>query len=70
MGQLKSQFGKRVQTLRHKAKMTQEDLANEVGVTIESISNIERGIYGPSFDTLEKISLAFNVPVKNLFIFE
>jgi len=70
MGQLKSQFGKRVQALRYKAKMTQEDLANEVGVTIESISNIERGIYGASFDTVEKIAAAFNVPVKNLFIFD
>jgi len=70
MGQLKKQFGKRVQTLRYKAKMTQEDLASEVGVTIESISNIERGVYGPTFDTLEKISNALNVPVRNLFIFE
>lgn len=70
MEPLKKQFGKRVQTLRFKAKMTQEDLANEVGITIESISNIERGIYGPSFDTLEKLAAAFNVPVRILFFFE
>ncbi len=70
MGQLKKQFGKRVQTLRFAAKMTQEHLANGVGVTVESISNIERGIYGPSFDNLEKIADALNVPVENLFAFE
>lgn len=70
MGQLKKQFGKRLQTLRFAAKMTQEDLANEVGITIESISNIERGIYGPSFVTLEKIADALNMPVKKLFVFD
>jgi transcriptional regulator with XRE-family HTH domain len=70
MGQLKKQFGKRVQSLRLSAKMTQEQLANEVGVTIESISNIERGIYGPTFDNLEKIANALKVTVNNLFLFE
>lgn len=70
MGQLKKQFGQRIQTLRLSVKMTQEQLANEVGVTVESISNIERGIYGPSFDTLEKISIALKLPVKNLFAFD
>ena len=44
-------------------------LANEVGLTIESISNIERGIHGPTFENLEKIAIALNVPVKELFEF-
>jgi len=70
MEQLKKQFGKRVQTLRLKRKMTQEDLANAVGVTVESISNIERGVYGASFDTLEKLAAAFGQDVKHLFIFD
>ena len=67
---LKKRFGKRVQALRFQEKMTQEDLANAVGVTVESISNIERGIYGPSFDTLEKLAAALGEEVKNLFIFD
>ncbi|HEX7762833.1 MAG TPA: helix-turn-helix transcriptional regulator, partial [Cellvibrio sp.] len=46
--QLKKQFGKRVQQLRQARKITQEELAEKVGVSIESISNIERGIHGPS----------------------
>lgn len=68
--QLKKQFGKRVQQLRQAKKITQEELAEKVGVSIESISNIERGIHGPSFDNLEKIILALNVPAKTLFEFE
>lgn len=70
MSELKKQFGKRVQKLRLAAKMTQENLADEVGITIESISNIERGIHGPSFDTLEKIALALDAPVRKLFLFD
>jgi transcriptional regulator with XRE-family HTH domain len=68
--QLKKQFGKRVQQLRQARKITQEELAEKVGVSIESISNIERGIHGPSFDNLEKIVLALQVPAKTLFEFD
>lgn len=69
MSQLKIDFGKRLQALRLEADMTQEALADEIGVTIESISNIERGIYGPKFDNLEKIAEVLDVPVKELFDF-
>ena len=70
MSQLKMNFGKRMQALRLEANMTQEKLANEIGVTIESISNIERGIFGPKFDNLEKIADVLNIPVKELFEFD
>jgi len=49
--------------------MTQEVLANEIGLTVESISNIERGIHGPKFDNLEKLADILGVPVRELFEF-
>jgi len=70
MEPLRKQFGRRVQRLRIEGKITQEQLADQVGITIESISNIERGIHGPSFDNLEKIARALKVPVYRLFEFE
>lgn len=70
MAQLKIQFGKRLQELRRQAGITQEQLADEIGLTVESISNIERGIFGPKFENLEKIAAVLNVPVKELFAFE
>lgn len=70
MGQLKTKFGKRVQALRMEAEVTQEQLADAAGLTVESISNIERGIYGPKFDNLEKIAKVLGVPVKELFEFD
>jgi transcriptional regulator with XRE-family HTH domain len=68
--QLKKQFGKRVQQLRLTRKITQEELAEQVGLTIESISNIERGIHGPTFDNLERLAAALNTSVKTLFEFD
>lgn len=67
---LKKQFGKRLQQVRSSGGLTQEELAEKVGLTIESISNMERGIHGPSFDNLEKIVAALNVPAKTFFEFE
>lgn len=69
MSQLKEHFGKRLQQLRLEAGFTQEQLADEIGVTIESISNIERGIHGPKFETLEKLAAALDITVKELFYF-
>ena len=69
MSDLKKHFGLKLKTLRNNAKITQEQMADSVDVTIETISNIERGIFGPRFDTLEKIASALKVPVKDLFDF-
>lgn len=70
MSQLKNDFGKRLQALRLEAEMTQEELADDIGVTVESISNIERGVFGPKFDNLEKIAAVLNIEVKELFDFD
>jgi len=70
MSQLKINFGKRLQALRLEAEMTQDELAGEIGVTVESTSNIERGVFGPKFDNLEKIANVLGVPVKELFYFD
>ena len=70
MNKLKKSFGKRLQTLRTSMGITQEQLADAVGLTVESISNIERGVYGPKFDNLEKIAATLGVPVRELFEFD
>jgi transcriptional regulator with XRE-family HTH domain len=67
---LKTNFGLRLKALRNQAGVTQEQLAENIGISIESISNIERGIHGPTFNNLEKIAAAINVDVKLLFEFD
>jgi transcriptional regulator with XRE-family HTH domain len=49
--------------------MTQEQLAEAIGVSVDLISNIERGVNAPSFKTIEKLSQTLNVPPKELFDF-
>jgi len=69
MSKFKTNFGKRLRELRLDAVVTQEQLAEVIRETIESVSNMERGIYGPKFENIEKIALALDVPVKSLFDF-
>jgi len=70
MAKLKVQFGKRLQQLRTEIGMTQEQLADKTQLTVESISNMERGLYGPKFENLEKIAAVLKVQVKELFDFD
>lgn len=69
MASLKTKFGKKLKEIRNARGVTQEELADKTGLTVESISNIERGIFGPKFDNLEKIAKVLKVEVKALFDF-
>lgn len=67
---LKKEFGKRLQRLRKYKGFTQAQLAEAIEMSIETVSNMERGINGPSFDTLEKLSKVLKTPVHEFFLFE
>lgn len=69
MARLKTQFGARLKLLRTEKGLTQEQLADATDLTIESISNIERGIFGPRFDNHERIAAALDMQVQQLFEF-
>jgi transcriptional regulator with XRE-family HTH domain len=70
MDDLRKKFGKRLQTLRRQAGLTQEQLAGATGISVDFISLVERGINAPSFDNLEKLAKALGVPYRELFDFE
>jgi len=67
---LKSDFGKRLQKIRKYKGLTQAQLAEAMDLSIEMISNMERGINGPSFATLEKITEVLKVTAHELFFFD
>ena len=54
-------FGTELRELRHRAQMSQEQLAFEAGVHRTYISLLERGQKIPTLDTLFKICAALNV---------
>ncbi len=50
-----ARLGQRLQLWREKAGKSQEELATHIGVSVTSISNIERGANYPSFENFIKI---------------
>ena len=61
----------RVRRLRFdNGEMTQQQLADKVGVTRQTIIAIESGRYSPSLPLAFKISRAFGVKIEDVFEFE
>ena len=50
--------------------MTQQELADRVGVTRQTILSIEKGRYSPSVGLAIRIAETFGVPVEALFELE
>ncbi|TAJ14812.1 transcriptional regulator [Patescibacteria group bacterium] len=53
--------------LRTQKSMTQEELAEKIGVTRQTIISIEKGHYTPSVLLALKISAVFKIPVDEIF---
>lgn len=67
MSTLRTRFGKRLRQIRRYRDLTQEQLAEALGLSVEFISNIERGKSAPSFETIEKLAEVLQVTVEELF---
>ncbi len=52
--------------LRNKDNMTQQELAEKIGISLSAISMYERGQREPNFETLEAIADYFNVDMNQL----
>jgi DNA-binding XRE family transcriptional regulator len=63
-------FGERVRSLRLSKKLSQEALSERVGISVDFLSLIERGRNSPSFETMQSLADALNVPVDRLFTFD
>lgn len=60
----------RIQELRKELKIRQEDLADAVGVTRQTIISLENGKYNASLLLAHKIAKYFHKPIEDIFIFE
>ena len=67
---LQRKLGKRIGDLRRARKLTQEQLAEAVGCSVEFISLVERGVNAPSVAGLEKFSKVLRIEVNELFVFD
>jgi putative transcriptional regulator len=50
--------------------LTQEDLANAVGVTRQTVIAMEKGQYNPSLELAFKIAYYFKVTIEDVFVYE
>ena len=66
---LKHDLGQKIQKLRKERKITQEHLAEIVGIDPKNISRIENGNNYPTAENLTSIAAALEVNIYELFVF-
>ena len=60
-----------IRTLRfHHGEMTQQELADRIGVTRQTVIAIEQGRYSPSLEAAFRIARVFGAPLEEVFKFE
>ena len=60
----------RIQELRKANKIMQAELADEMGVTRQTIISLEKGRYNASLELAFKIARYFGKTIEEVFIFE
>jgi len=67
----KSRINNNIRKLRFlNEEMTQQHLAEKVGVTRQTIIAMEQGKYSPSLELAFRIALVFGVPLEEVFSYE
>jgi len=67
----KTRITNKIRTLRFLAnEMTQQQLADSVGVTRQTILAVENGKYSPSLELASAIARVFDKSVEEVFAFE
>ena len=66
---LKANFGNKVRALREAQRFTQDELADRIGRSVDTVSNIERGIYATRIEVAGRIAQALKVDLADLFDF-
>ncbi len=59
-------LGHNIQVIRKLKGLTQQELSAQIGINLQSLSKIERGINYPTFDTLEKLTEVLDVTPNEL----
>jgi len=60
----------KLETFRKEKGITQEELADVLKVTRQTIGSLENGRYNPSILLAHKIARYFNTTIEEIFIFE
>lgn len=59
-------FGQNVRRVRKARGLSQEVLADEVGLAVTYVGQLERGLRNPTLSVVERFATALSVPVLSL----
>lgn len=60
----------KIKVFRAMHDLTQEELAEKIGITRQTVLAIEKGHYSPSLDLAFKIVKYFDAKIEDVFIYE
>ena len=66
---IKQAVGKRIKIVRQRSGLTQDQLAEQVGLSSKYISGIERGVENPTMEILIRLANVLAVEPYDLFLF-
>ncbi len=69
MSNIKKLLGSQIKKIRKSRNLTQEQLAEMIGIEVPSLSNIETGKFAPSVENLQKLSQALSVDLWEFYYF-
>ena len=65
---IKSIFGENLKFYRKSKKLSQEQLSENVNISVKHLSSIERGLTFVSADLMEKLASSIDIPVFYFFV--
>ncbi len=69
LNKLPKDLGKKIHIERIKAEISQEELAEWAGVSVATLSKLERGVVLPTLETATRIANALQLTLPELFTF-
>ena len=68
MARAKTSIRNQIRTIRfHRGEMTQKELADQIGVSRQTVNAIEGSKYSPSLEVAFRIAEVFEVPLEEVF---
>ncbi|MGO6883237.1 helix-turn-helix domain-containing protein [Rhizobium ruizarguesonis] len=64
--EIRETFARNLRTLRQARKMSQEELAHRAGIDRTYISSLERCVYSPSIEVLDRLAAVLGVEPADL----
>lgn len=61
-------LGKRIVAKRSEKNLMQKDLADKLGIAVNHLSDVERGVKKPSLELLMKVSCLLDTPVDHFLM--